>query len=125
MREIPQEELEKTDLASAEAELSNRVYEASCFIEQLEHAGHAVGNGHHAAQACAGYAVRELRARWSNREEAAAQEVKSPLDWLHGVSCQGKTLERRRDLHAAPVPSTGPGPVRMNAEGWATAPPTP
>lgn len=36
MRQILQEQLEQMDLAAAEAERSNRVYEAACF---LEHAG--------------------------------------------------------------------------------------
>lgn len=61
------------DLATAETEVSNAVYEATRLIESLENAGKVRGNGHHGRQAVAVFAVQELRARWKNEEEAKAR----------------------------------------------------
>jgi hypothetical protein len=57
-------ELKALTLEQAEAELSNRVYAAALFIEELEGAGKVFGNGHHAAQQVAQAAVNNLRHRW-------------------------------------------------------------
>ena len=50
------------------AELSNRVYAAACYLEELEHLGLVYGNGHHAAQMLARMAQNELAARWIEGE---------------------------------------------------------
>ena len=62
--EMTTEQLKKLDRETLEAELSNRVYAASLLIERLENAGMVYGNGHHAAQAVAKFAVDDLRKRW-------------------------------------------------------------
>ena len=51
-------------LEEASAELSRRVYEAAILFERLEGAGKVFGNGHHAAQKLAAFAVDDLKARW-------------------------------------------------------------
>lgn len=67
------------DLATAETEISNAVYEATYLLERLENAGKVRGNGHHARQAVALYATQEMRTRWTNEEEAKkrAEDQKS------------------------------------------------
>ncbi len=55
-------------LEEAEGQLSTAVYMATAIFERLE--GHTIsGNGHHARQAVAAFAVKELRERWIKREE--------------------------------------------------------
>jgi len=51
-------------LEEAMAFISNRVYEATAIIEQLEGAGLISGNGHHARQKLAGLAAEEIKKRW-------------------------------------------------------------
>ena len=46
------------------AELTNRVYNAAIFLEQLEVAGLISGNGHHKAQRIAQTAVDEMNKAW-------------------------------------------------------------
>jgi hypothetical protein len=48
----------------AEAELCNLLYAATAIIEQMEHKGLILGNGHHARQAVVEFAIAELRRRW-------------------------------------------------------------
>lgn len=57
-----------------EAELSNTVYHASCIIEQLENMGLVYGNGHHAAQGIAEFAVKDLKSRWIQKTFEVAFE---------------------------------------------------
>lgn len=52
--------------ATAEADLSNLLYQASAILETMENSGLIVGNGHHARQAITQFGVAELRARWRN-----------------------------------------------------------
>ena len=53
----------------ARIELSNAVYKAALCIERFECEGLVFGNGHHAAQKIAAYAVGDLARRWKNRGE--------------------------------------------------------
>lgn len=59
------EEIRDWDLAKAEVELSNRIYEAALLFERLENARKIRGNGHNIAQDIADKAVQELRGRWN------------------------------------------------------------
>jgi hypothetical protein len=52
------------DFETAKAELEGKVYEAASYFENLEHKGLIYGNGHHAAQEIAAYAVECLKQRW-------------------------------------------------------------
>lgn len=61
MQNLPTKDM---DFDTARAILSQRVYEAALFIEQLEDAGKVYGNGHHAAQQIAEEAVNNLKSRW-------------------------------------------------------------
>lgn len=70
MRIFTDEQLSNIDFSTAEAALSNNVYEASRLIEQLEYAGKVRGNGHHARQAIAAAATEELKSRWITDEKA-------------------------------------------------------
>jgi len=70
------------DLAKAETDLTNNVYEAVKLLEQLQFENKLDGNGHHARQAIAQFAVAELRARWHNRQEAEAAEAARPNHWM-------------------------------------------
>lgn len=58
-----------SNLEDATSELSNRVYEAALIIERLEGRGLYLGNGHHAAQEIARYAVEVLRKGWQEKPE--------------------------------------------------------
>lgn len=58
------EETAKMNLADAETELRNRIYEATNFLSGLEAAGKISGNSHHARQKMAELAVAALRSRW-------------------------------------------------------------
>ena len=44
--------------------LGNKVYEACAIIEKLEGLGMIIGNGHHARQEIADYAIKILKLRW-------------------------------------------------------------
>jgi hypothetical protein len=79
MRTFTAEELAAMDLATAETEVSNAVYEATRLIESLEHAGKLRGNGHHARQACAVFATQEIRARWNDEAEAKKRAAEQTL----------------------------------------------
>lgn len=59
-------DLEKMSLAEAEAELKNKVYEATKLLETLENAGKLRGNGHHARQEVSDLAGSILKQRWIN-----------------------------------------------------------
>lgn len=61
---LMRQRLQEMSREELEIELSNRVYEAARLIEQLEHVGLVLGNGHHAAQSIAEFAVKELKSRW-------------------------------------------------------------
>lgn len=50
-------------LTFIEGELSNDVYRAALWFERAEGAGLIHGNGHHAAQEIAAYAVKRLKER--------------------------------------------------------------
>jgi len=64
MRHFETEELKTMEMDAIGAELSNRVYAAAIFLEQLEFAGRISGNGHHKAQRVAQKAVDELNRAW-------------------------------------------------------------
>lgn len=64
MRHFETAELKTMERDAIRAELTNRVYEAAIFLEQLEVAGRISGNGHHKAQRVAQAAVEELQAAW-------------------------------------------------------------
>lgn len=53
------------DFETAQAQIENAVYEATRFLEELEHAGKIQGNGHHARQKVAEFAAEELKSRWT------------------------------------------------------------
>lgn len=52
---VLQKNMDKKDI---ETEIGNCVYQAGCIIETLEHMGLYQGNGHHAAQKIAQYAIK-------------------------------------------------------------------
>jgi hypothetical protein len=54
-------------LEEACAELSAAVYNAAQLVEQLEGQGKVIGNGHHARQSIASFAVEDLKARWAKK----------------------------------------------------------
>lgn len=54
------------DFETAKAELERKVYDAACYLESLEHKGLIYGNGHHAAQKIAAFAVEQLKYRWKD-----------------------------------------------------------
>lgn len=64
------EALQKMTLQDAEAELKNRVYDATRLIEELEYKKASDGrkrirgNGHHLRQEIAAFAVKLLRKQW-------------------------------------------------------------
>ena len=58
------EDLSEMTLERAKSRLSNLVYEAAGLIEKLEQAGKVRGNGHHARQKIAQFAVDDLGSRW-------------------------------------------------------------
>ena len=62
---MSREELEKMTLAEAQRQLSNSVYAAALIVEKLETAGKIAGNGHHARQKIAQFAVDDLAKRWN------------------------------------------------------------
>ena len=49
---------------AVKAELESSVYAACKILEELEHKGLLRGNGHHARQAIANFAVQELKGRY-------------------------------------------------------------
>ena len=51
---------------SVKAELESSVYAACKILEELEHKGLLRGNGHHARQTVAQFAVQELKSRYKN-----------------------------------------------------------
>jgi hypothetical protein len=69
MRTYTQEEIEQMDLETAQAELSNNLYEASRLIEQLEYTKNKEGNkrisgnGHHIRQQIAKFGTDLLAER--------------------------------------------------------------
>ena len=58
------------DLATAKVEVSNAVYEATRLIEDLEHTGKVLGNGHHIRQRIAQFAVDELTRSWAGEDKS-------------------------------------------------------
>ena len=62
-------DIQRMSREELETALENRVYEAACFIERLEDAGLVLGNGHHAAQKIAAFAVADLKSRWRPMSE--------------------------------------------------------
>lgn len=58
--------LEKMDLETAKAEISNKIYDASILFEQLEYRGKVYGNGHHIRQKIATYASKLMEERWQD-----------------------------------------------------------
>lgn len=62
------DEIKAMDLATAKARLATAVYDAAMLIERLEHAGKYHGNGHHAAQKVAAFAVERLEAGWRRED---------------------------------------------------------
>lgn len=51
-------------LRDAQSELSNKLYEASRLLEELEHAGRVLGNGHHMRQHVCAFGEQLLAERW-------------------------------------------------------------
>jgi hypothetical protein len=64
MRHIETNDLRDMERDAIRAELTNRVYDAAIFLEQLEVAGLISGNGHHKAQRIAQTAVDEMNKAW-------------------------------------------------------------
>lgn len=58
------EKEKKPTLQEACDEMSGRIYRAATLFERWEHMGLVGGNGHHAAQKLAQYAVDDLKAWW-------------------------------------------------------------
>lgn len=56
-------------LEEACSQMSNAVYASTALFEQLEGAGLIFGNGHHARQLVAQFAVKEIRERWNKSED--------------------------------------------------------
>ena len=61
-------ELKEMSQADIETRVNAMVYRACQVFEVLEGSGRISGNGHHARQAVATYAVEELRKRWKVKE---------------------------------------------------------
>jgi hypothetical protein len=61
---MPDEKLQHMTLDDAVSNLSNRVYDATRIVEELEYAGRVRGNGHHLRQEIAAFAVKLLREQW-------------------------------------------------------------
>ncbi len=61
---MPDEKLQHMTLDDAVSNLSNRVYDATRIVEELEYAGRFRGNGHHLRQEIAAFAVKLLREQW-------------------------------------------------------------
>ncbi len=72
---MPLREVDKT-LDAAVNHLQGQVHTGSSLLEEYEHAGLFFGNGHHARQAVALYAAKELVRHWANEEEAKAYDKK-------------------------------------------------
>ena len=64
MRNLTKDELKELTLEEAQSRLDRLVYDATGFIEKLEQAGKVRGNGHHARQKIARFAMDDLAKRW-------------------------------------------------------------
>lgn len=79
---MPKDELEKAldprtrpvqmTLDEACSRISADVYSSTQLFEQLEASGLILGNGHHARQLVAQFAVKEIRERWVKKEETGS-----------------------------------------------------
>jgi hypothetical protein len=58
-------DIKQMSLKDAQVEISNKIYEATRLIEELEYAGKVSGNGHHARQKIAKFATDDLAERWN------------------------------------------------------------
>jgi len=64
--------------------ISNKVYQAATFAEDVEHQGLIFGNGHHVAQDIAAYAQAKILLQWRDRKEALAFVQFNTAWWLEG-----------------------------------------
>jgi hypothetical protein len=58
-----------TTLEDAKAKMLREVYLAASYFERLESAQLIDGSGHHAAQAVAAFAVKDLEQRWKGTRD--------------------------------------------------------
>jgi hypothetical protein len=81
--EIGKDAFKDMTLEQVLADVSNRVYEATRFFEDLEHSGQIWGNGHHLRQQLAEKAQALVLNRWENRDEKLETSQLSQNLFLH------------------------------------------
>jgi L-fucose isomerase-like protein len=68
MKPLTREEINELSQEEVERRLYNQVYEACKIIETLERLQKVFGNGHHARQKIADFAIQDLRDRWIKKD---------------------------------------------------------